>query len=136
MLDKVIGTFGTLFVILLFAMTSTLFVGMIGQWYAIQNQAQFLAESQGKYGGYTTIANNSLNGFISDFNLDRSKLQVNVSAPGGPVSYGSVVEAEIVYPFEFKLGNSFTPFNVPLTGRGRSVSTYLPNTYNVTYTAP
>lgn len=136
MLDKVMATFGALFVILLFAMTSTLFVGMLGQWYALQNQAQFLASSQGKYGGYTTIADSSLDRFIRDFNMDPAKMNVDVSAPRGPVSYGTVVTAEITYPFEFKVGNAFTPFTVPLTGRGRSVSTYLPGTYNVSYTAP
>lgn len=134
MLDKIIATFGALFILLLFAISATLFVGMIGQWYAIQNQAQFIASSEGKYGGYTTIADDSLQEFIKDFNLDKSKLNVTVSAPYAP--YGTVVTAEVTYPFEFSVGNWFTPFTVPLTGRGRSVSTYLPNIYNVNYTVP
>ena len=136
MLDKVIAMFGALFILLGFAMSSTLFVGMICQWYALQNQAQFLASSQGKYGGYTTIADASLDQFINDFRLDRTKIDVTVSAPNAPVPYGTVVTAQVTYPFEFKIGDWFTPFTVPLSGRGRSVSTYLPGTYSVTYTAP
>jgi len=136
MLDKVIATFGALTILLIFAMTSALFVGMIGQWYSLQNQAQFLAASQGKYGGYTTVADDALQEYISDYNLDRSRLDVSVSAPYGPVSYGTAVTTEITYQFEFGAGNWFTPFTVDLTGRGRSVSTYLPGTYSVTYTAP
>ncbi len=136
MLDKVIATFGALAILLIFAMTSAIFVGMIGQWYALQNQAQFLASSQGKYGGYTVEADNALQEYINDYNLDRSKLTVSVSAPNGPVPYGTSVTAEITYQFEFGIGNWFTPFTVDLTGRGRSVSTYLPGTYSVSYTAP
>ncbi|MEW5898764.1 MAG: hypothetical protein AB1652_06275 [Bacillota bacterium] len=135
MLDKVIATFGALFVILLFMLGGALFIGWIGQWYALQNEADFLAKSQGKYGGYTTEANAELNRFIAERNLDRSRLTVQVSAPGGPVYWGTPVRATITHNFPFRLGN-FVAFDVPVTGAGRSVSAYAPGAYNVTYTWP
>lgn len=136
MLEKVIALFGAIFILLGFVMTSALFLGMMSQWYALQDEAQFLAASQGKYGGYTVEANNQLREFINNFKLDRSKLTVKVSAPNAPRPWGQTVTATITYLFEFKVGRFITPFTVPLTGRGASVSTYIPGTYNVAYTSP
>lgn len=136
MLEKVIALFGAIFILLGFVMTAALFLGMMSQWYALQDEAQFLAASQGKYGGYTVEANNQLREFINNFKLDRSKLIVKVSAPNAPRPWGQTVTARITYPFEFKVGNFITPFTVLLTGRGVSVSTYIPGTYNVAYTSP
>ncbi|MEW6727595.1 MAG: hypothetical protein ACOYU7_10130 [Bacillota bacterium] len=136
MLDKIIATFGALFIILGFTMAGTLFCGMIGQWYAIENQAQFLAASQGKYGGYTTEADEALRDFCRDFKLDRSEIEVDVSAPGGPVPWGQTVTASITVPFKFQVGSFVATFTVPLTGYGRAVSSYQPDFYDVTYTSP
>ncbi|NSW82733.1 MAG: hypothetical protein HPY90_05570 [Syntrophothermus sp.] len=135
MLDKVVGVFGALFLILLMTFTSALFIGMIGQWYAIQNEAQFLAVSQGKYGGFTTQANAELQRFVSDRKLDRQRLDVQVSAAGGPVAWGQPVTAQITYQYPFKLGKLIS-FNVPISGKGWSVSTYLEGAYSATYTSP
>ncbi|MBO8128246.1 MAG: hypothetical protein H0Z39_03480 [Peptococcaceae bacterium] len=136
MLHKVIATFGALFIILGVTLSGALLVGMIGQWYVVTNQAQFLAESQGKYGGYTTEAEAAMQQFYHDYNLDPSEVDVYVSAPGGPVPWGTVVTARITVPFKFQVGSFMTPFEVLLTGYGRSVSTYLPGSYDVTYTSP
>lgn len=137
MLDKVIATFGALFILLVFAMCSVLFIGMMGQWIAVQDQAHFLAKSQGKYGGYTTEADRTLREFCVNLNLNESVVRQNthVSAPGAPVPWGTPVTARITNEFDFRLGN-FVAFKVPLTGVGWSVSTYLPGTYDVTYTSP
>lgn len=135
MLDKVVGTFGALFVILLFTFCGTIFAGLIGEWYALQNEAQFLAQSQGKYGGYTTEANTELQNFVADRRLDRSRLTVQVSAPGAPVPWGTPVRATVTYNFPYRLGR-WVSFDVPVTGRGRAVSTYLRGAYNVSYTSP
>lgn len=136
MLEKVIALFGAIFILLGFVMTAALFLGMMSQWYALQDEAHFLAASQGKYGGYTVEANNQLRQFINDFKLNPSKLSVYVSAPNAPRPWGQTVTARITYPFEFKVGSFITPFTVPLTGRGASVSTYIPGTYNAAYTSP
>ena len=135
MLDRIIATFGALFVILIFVFCGALFIGWIGQWYALQNEADFLAKSQGKYGGSTWEANAELNRFIAERNLDRSRLTVQVSASGGPVYWGTPVRAEMTYRFPFRLGQWFS-FDVPVTGAGRSVSAYAPGAYSVTYTWP
>jgi hypothetical protein len=135
MLDRVIGTFGALFVVLIFVLCGALFIGWIGQWYALQNEADFLAKSQGKYGGYTAEANAELAQFIAERNLDRTRLEVRVSAPGGPVFWGVPVKASVTYRFPFKLGR-WVSFDVPVTGTGWSVSTYAPGAYGVTYTWP
>ncbi len=135
MLDKVIGTVGSLFVILLFVICSAVFVGYIGQWYIIQNEAQFFAQSQGKYGGYTQEANTQLSSFISEHKLDRTRLTIQVSSPGNPSPWGMPVKATINYNFPFRVGN-LVNFNVPVKGVGESVSTYLPGAYSVTYTYP
>ncbi|MCF8010902.1 MAG: hypothetical protein K9L17_08325 [Clostridiales bacterium] len=138
MLDRLIASYGTIGLLIFTVVLSAFTIGMIGQWYMIQNQAQFLASSQAKYGGYTLQAERSLNQFIDDLNLDKSRLDIDISAPASkaPVVYSKVVKAKITYNFKFGIGNWFQPFTVPLTGRGRAVSTYLPNTYSVVYTSP
>lgn len=136
MLERVISAFGAFFFIIGFALSAALFIGMMGQWYALQNQAQFIAASEGKYGGYTVEAQNSLDRFISDFKLDRSKVTVEVSAPDAPVPWGTPVWAKVTHTFTFKVGGLVLPFTIPITGVGRSVSTYLPGAYNVVYCSP
>lgn len=135
MLDKIIATFGALFILLIFTISGALFVGLIGQWYAIQNEAAFLAASQGKYGGYTTEANAELSRFISERRLEKSRLVVQVSASGSPRPWGTPVTATVTYNHPVRLGR-WVSFDAPVTGRGRAVSAYLPGTYSVTYTSP
>lgn len=135
MLDKVIATFGAVFVLIAFVLGCALFVGLTGEWYALQNEAAHLAASQGKYGGYTAEANDELNRFVQERNMDRSRLTVKVSAPGGPVYWGTPVRASVAYRFSFQLGRLFS-FDVPVTGYGRAVSAYAPGSYSVTYAWP
>lgn len=135
MLDKVIATFGALFILLLFTICGTLFIGMIGQWYAIQNEAVFLATSQGKYGGYTTEANAELNRFITERRLEKTRLNVEVSAPGTPRPWGTPVTATITYNHPIRLGR-WLSIDAPIAGHGRAVSAYLQGNYQVTYTSP
>lgn len=135
MLDKVIATFGALFILVVFALGLAMLSGLTGLWFGLQNEADFLAKSQGKYGGYTTEANIELGRFITDRRLDRSRLTVQVSAPGSPVSWGNPVRAAVSYNFPFNLGRWAT-INVPLTAYGRAVSAYVPGAYNVAYTWP
>lgn len=136
MLEKVIALIGGLFFLLGFALTAALFIAMIGQWYMLQSEAQFLAASQGRYGGYTVEADAQLRQFVQEHNLDRSKLKVIVSAPNAPKPWGQAVTAEITYPFDFKVGSFIKPFTVSLTGKGEAVSMYIPGTLNVVYTSP
>jgi len=136
MLAKFVAAVTSLFILLGFALCCALLVGMIGQWYALQNEAQYLAVSQGKYGGYTTEADEGLRDFIRERNLDPARLTVEVSAPNAPVPWGTTVWARLTYRFRFGAGNFLAPFEVTLTATGRAVSTYLPGAYDVVYTSP
>lgn len=133
MLARVIESIGMSFLLAVFFMSGVIFMGMAGKWYAVQDQAQFIASSQGKFGGYTTEADAVMYRFCQDYNLE---VTVAVSAPNNPVPWGTPVWARITVPYRFGLGSVITPFTVPITGVGRSVSSYLPGTMNVTYTSP
>ena len=45
MLERVIGTIGMIFIFLIVLMGAAMFMGVMGQWYKVQDQAQFLATS-------------------------------------------------------------------------------------------
>lgn len=135
MLDKVVAAFGAVFVLLVFALGCAVFMGLTGVWYALQNEADFLARSQAKYGSYTWEANVELNRFINERGLDRSRLTVEVSAPSNPVPWGTPVRAAVRYNFPFRLGR-WASFDVLITGVGRAVSAYAPGAYQVTYAWP
>ena len=136
MLDRIIGAFGMLFFFLGFLFCGVMFMGMAGKWYAVQDHAQFIASSEGKYGGYTAEANSTISQFCQDFKLNRAEVAVQVSAPNSPVPWGTPVWAKITVPYEFDVGGFMPSFSVPITGVGRSVSSYLPGAYSVSYTSP
>ena len=135
MLDRMVGTYGMLFIFFIFFFGACACMGMVGQWYTVQDQAQFVAMSEGRYGGYTTDAETSMDQFCQDDHLNRSDVAVQVSAPGAPVPWGTPVTAEVTVPYQFQVG-SLLSFTVPITGVGRSVSSYMPDTYDVSYTTP
>lgn len=137
MLSKIIAAIGNTYQYLLLFVAGGLFLVMLNQAYAVQNQAQFLATAQGKYGGYTVEADNTLKDFVNEFNIKPGDIDVTVSAPNNPVPWGTPVGAEITTYFHFKVGEVIdlkTP--IAITGRGRSVSSYEPGNYSVTYMSP
>ncbi|MGB9846496.1 MAG: hypothetical protein ACPLRH_03210 [Desulfotomaculales bacterium] len=137
MLERIVSLFGVLFTLLLFAICGAVFIGMVSQWYALQSEAQFVAAGMSRYGGYTTDIDAQLKSFMQEMKMDRSKAQVKVSPSGGPVPWGKVVTCQITYPFRFNVGSFFTPFEVPVTGKGTSVSAYIPDTMSgIRYTSP
>lgn len=127
-----------IFVVFCIAMSCMFFLSMMPQAFYLQNEAQFLAESQAKYGGYTVEANNHLMQFVAEEKIDTSKLKVSVSAPNAPVEWGTPVRADLQYNYVFKVGSFVElPTPIPLRGRGRAVSTYLEGAYaGVAYTSP
>lgn len=137
MLKNVIGAIGIMFILFLFGFSAAMFMAMTGKWIIVQEEAQHIARSMGKYGGYTEEADRALSEFCKQFNLNESEVRANtyVSAPGAPVPWGTTVKAVITSNFKFDMGNFFS-FEVPLTGVGYSFSTYLPGSYNVVYTSP
>ncbi|ABO49482.1 conserved hypothetical protein [Desulforamulus reducens MI-1] len=135
MLDSIIAKFGAIFFIILTVICGALAFDMMTRWFMVQNQAQFIAKSMGKYGGYTTSADQSLQEFASELKANNSNLNVQVSATSS-VHWGTVVTSKITYTYRFAIGSYMPGFNVPLTGKGRSVSTYLEGLYSVSYTSP
>lgn len=126
---------GAIFFIILVFIAGALALLMMSKWFMVHNEAQFIARSMGKYGGYTTEADRNLKEFAREINADKSNFDAQVSACS-PVSWGTVVTSEIRYTYRFAVGEYIPGFDVPLTGRGRSVSTYLDGAYNVSYTSP
>lgn len=135
-MDRFLAIYLEMFVIIALAMVGALVIGMVGTHDALQNQAQYLAVSQAKYGGYTTEADKSLDEFIEDVGLKRDRLEVEVSAPNHPVPWGTPVYAKVKYYYGFEVGDIVITLPQPLVAEGRAVSTYMPNTYNVVYTSP
>ena len=137
MLDRQIMTWVCIFVLAIFVAGAGSFFGMLRGWYAVQNMAQFVAVSQGKYGGYIIETDNAIKKFAEDMNIDPSKIHVNVSAPNDPVPWGTPVWAELNVDYAFKIGNVIEfPLSKPLKGIGRAMSSYEPGNYSVTYTYP
>lgn len=136
MLDDIIMLFGVMFIIMIFVMGGAMVVGYVVHWSVIQDQAQFIAESEGRYGGYTTDADSNMRQFIAENNINPSEIQVQVSAPGSPVPWGTPVWAKITDTFHFTVGNIIN-LTFPVTGDGRSVSSYLNGAYvGISYTNP
>jgi hypothetical protein len=136
MLSKMITAIGSFFIMTLLAVAIAALIAMLGQWYMLQNQTQFIALSMGKYGGYTSEADRSMAEFISEKNLDPQRLDVEVSAIG-PVHWGEPLSVTVRY--RYLLGERFfpQPIEVPLTTKGRAVSSYLPGLFaGVSYQQP
>lgn len=110
-------------------------VGLTGQWFKTQALAAHLANSQAKFGGYTTTANQVLYRFVAGAGDSLQVVEVNVSAPGGPVPYGTTVTAEVRAVYHMQIGGvNLAP--VPITGKGQAVSAYWPGVLDVRYTYP
>lgn len=125
MLDKIIAFGGVFFLVMFVTVGSILLILGVAQWNSLNAEAQFIASSIGKYGGYTDVANNSLSEFCSGVKLDPSKLGVTVSNSTSQARYGTPVWSEVSYPYNIKLGGH----NVMVTRiktRGWSVSKYIP----------
>ncbi|MBC7106261.1 MAG: hypothetical protein H5T97_09995 [Firmicutes bacterium] len=134
MLDKIVSFIFMVFFLFAFAFVAVLGVAMFVQWGAVQNQAQFVAASMGRWGGYTQEAENAVRDFAARLNLPRSAVRVEVSDVG-PAPFGTPVWAKIRVPYRFEIG----PFKIgtyDLAGMGRSVSSYLPGAYQVGYVSP
>jgi hypothetical protein len=56
--------------------------GVVLQMDNVQNEAQVVAMSEGRYGGYNTVAESSVDQFAQQQKLERDQVTVNVSAPG------------------------------------------------------
>jgi hypothetical protein len=124
-----------LFIFLIFLISGVALMGMVNQWYEAQDLAQFIARSEGIYGGYTSETQSDVSQFCQDTKLANATIEV--SAPGAPVMFGTPVSAEVSVPFTFQIGSIVTlSTSVPITGIGRSISAYLPGEFNATYVSP
>lgn len=125
MLDKIIA-FGGVFFLLMFVTVGCIFLILgVAQWYSLTTEAQFIASSIGKYGGYTDIANNSLQSFCSNVKLNQQQLGVTVSNTTSVAPNGSPVWAEVSYPYNIKIAGHDV-LVAKIKTRCWSVSKYLP----------
>lgn len=136
MLHKVIMTIFSFIAFVFGAVFTVALVATLFKWYFLQNQANFIANSQGKYGGYTTSAHQQLIDFTREKGFDLSRMEIEVSAPDEPAPWGTPVSATIKYIHPVKLGNLITPVDVELVAEGWDVSRYIKGKYEVTYTSP
>lgn len=134
MLDKVILLSFIMFMIFLFAFMAVAGLGMFTQWGVVQNQAQFVAASMGKWGGYTAETGRTVAELARSLHLARNDVNVQVSSTG-PIPWGAPVWAKLSVPFKFKVGR-YNVGTFQLSGLGRSVSAYMPGAYNVRYVSP
>lgn len=126
MLENVIIFPFIMFLIFLFVFFAITGMAMFNQWAMVQYQAQFIASSVAKWGKYTPEAEDSINSFASELNLQRRDIQVDAS--GGP--YGQGVTAKVTIPFDFKVGK-YRVGTFDLTGIGRAASVYIPGGYSL-----
>lgn len=135
MLDKVIMLPFSMFIFFLFAFFAVTGVIMFGKWCMVQNEAQFIASSMGKWGGYTADADDVVDNLADRTNLSRNQIKVQVSDIG-PISWGQPIEAKLTVPFDFKLGR-YKVGKYQLTGVGHSVSSRLEGAYGgINYVRP
>ncbi len=124
-----------IFLILMVSFTAAVGIIMFGQWCAVQNQAQFVAESMGKWGGYTTDADRAMREFADRINVSKSRIDIEVSNVY-PVPWGTPVWVRLYVPFNFSVGN-VNVGRYTLEGVGRSVSSYMPGSgYSASYVYP
>ncbi len=126
----------TMLIFVVGAMFLAAIVVTLFKWHLIQNQSNYLANSQGKYGGYTTQTHQNLLDFTKDRGFDPSMMEVTVSAPDDPVPWGTPVSAKITCKVPVSIGKLTTPFYVDLSGEGWDISRYVEGKYAVTYTSP
>lgn len=131
MLEEIIMMPFRMLMFFMFFALAVIGIVMFGQWCMVQNEAQFIASSMGKWGGYTEQAAQSLQDFSQRINAHAT---VQVSSVG-PVPWGQAVQAKVSVPFKFRLGN-INVGTYTLTGTGQSVSSYLGNYNGVSYFSP
>lgn len=130
------------FLIIAVVFGGTEMVTMVSTEFSVQSEAQTVAMSEGKYGGYTDFEKSSVGQYIDDYcqnnGLDSAQAAVGVSAAGAAAAYGTEVTSIVTVPFRFMQVGKFMPGSVVyLTGKGRSISSYIQGiTPDVTYATP
>lgn len=130
------------FLIIAVVFGGTEMVTLVSTEFSVQSEAQVVAMSEGRYGGYTDTENSSVEQYIDDYcqnnGLDPAQASVSVSAAGAAAPYGTEVTSEVTIPFRFMQVGNFMPGTVILlTGKGRSISSYIQGmTPDVTYVSP
>lgn len=104
-----------------------LVIGILGglfNWYRLNGQANFIADSMSRYGCYTTIAEQALDNFCLQAKIDKSKIRVTVSPSMSRAAYGQPVSVRLDYDYNFRIGQiNLAPW--PLSANGTAVSTYI-----------
>jgi hypothetical protein len=134
-----------IFLVIMVVFGGTEMVVMVSTDFSVQSEAQVIAMSEGKYGGYTVPEQASVEAYIGTYcasdesnPLNPNHAAVGVSAAGSPVAYGTEVTSVLTVPFQFwQIGKYLPGTEILLTGRGKSISSYIPGvTPDVAYASP
>jgi hypothetical protein len=130
MLERVIGTIGMIFIFLIVLMGAAMFMGVIGQWYKVQDQAQFLATSIGDSG----YENASIQSEFAGWNAEYCRNEALINPSGSnftaytqsnPAPWGSPINVEVDDNMQISLLGFPSKLPSPIKGIGKSLSSFL-----------
>jgi hypothetical protein len=130
MLERVIGTIGMIFIFLIVLMGAAMFMGVMGQWYKVQDQAQFLATSIGDSGYESSGIQTEFDDWNAEYCRDEATINPtgsNFSAytQSNPVPWGSPITVEIDDNMQISLLGFPSTLPSPIRGIGKSLSSFL-----------
>jgi hypothetical protein len=130
MLERVIGTIGMIFIFLIVLMGAAMFMGVMGQWYKVQDQAQFLATSIGDSGYESSAIQAEFDDW--DARYCRNEATINLAESDfarytqeSPASWGSPITVAIDDNMQIDLLGFPATLPSPIRGIGKSLSSFL-----------
>ncbi|MGD0620964.1 MAG: hypothetical protein ABSA82_00640 [Thermacetogeniaceae bacterium] len=130
MLERVIGTIGMIFIFLIVLMGAAMFMGVMGQWYKVQDQAQFLAVSIGDSGYESSTIQAEFDGWNAEYCRDEATINQAESnftgyTQSNPAPWGSPITVEVDDNVQISLLGFPSTLPSPIKGIGKSLSSFL-----------
>ncbi len=130
MLERVIGTIGMIFIFLIVLMGAAMFMGVMGQWYKVQDQAQFLATSIADSGYESSTIQTEFNDWNADYcrgdaSIDQAGSNFIGYTQSNPAPWGSPITVEVDDNMQISLLGFPSTLPSPIKGIGKSLSSFL-----------
>jgi hypothetical protein len=130
MLERVIGTIGMIFIFLIVLMGAAMFMGVLGQWYKVQDQAQFLATSIADSGYESSNIQAEFDAWNAEYCQDEATINQAESnftgyTQASPAPWGSPVTVEVDDNLQISLLGFPSTLPSPIKGIGESLSSFL-----------
>jgi hypothetical protein len=130
MLERVIGTIGMIFIFLIVLMGAAIFMGVVGQWYKVQDQAQFLATSIADSGYESSTIQAEFNDWNADYCrgeaiINQAGSNFNAYTQESPAPWGSPIAVEVDDNLQISLLGFPSTLPNPIRGIGKSLSSFL-----------